>query len=83
MRCSFIYKTYVDVYLWPVLESSLRRHDICFLFHGEITQLPLEDPDHQSLDLPDCKVFKMSIPAHRESLRCNDLFQVLAEGWRQ
>ena len=23
------------------IESSLRRHDVCFLFYGEISQLPL------------------------------------------
>ena len=25
------------------IEPSLRRHDMCFLFHREITQLPLKE----------------------------------------
>ena len=25
------------------IEPFLRRHDMCFLFHGEITQLPLKE----------------------------------------
>ena len=42
VRCSLNFNKHTLRYMCGLsLETSLRRHDVCFLFYGEISQLPL------------------------------------------